>query len=47
MDHPKVKEFEDIVVKSVHNKGKKMAGDAYRSVKASQLFYNAAKSFID
>ncbi len=46
MNHPKVKEFEDIVVKSVHNKGKKMSGDAYRAVKASQLFYNAAKSFI-
>ena len=39
--------FENIVVKSVHSKGKKMSGDAYRAVKASQLFYNAAKSFID
>ncbi len=46
MDHPKVKEFESVIVKAVHNKGKKMGGEVYRVVNATDLFYNAAKSFI-
>ena len=46
MDHPDVKDFEKKVVESVNKNGKKMAGDVYRVIKSSELFYSAAKSFI-
>ena len=46
MEHPDVKDFEKKVVESVNKNGKKMAGEVYRIIKSSELFYSAAKSFI-
>ena len=46
INHQEVKDFEKKVTKSVYENGKKMAGDAYKVIKSSELFYSAAKSFI-
>ncbi|MQG19467.1 MAG: hypothetical protein FI687_06825 [SAR202 cluster bacterium] len=47
IDHPEVKNFEKAVMKSVNENGKKMSGDVYKVIKSSELFYCAAKSFIE
>jgi 2-keto-3-deoxy-L-rhamnonate aldolase RhmA len=47
MDHPRVKEFEAKVIESVHNAGKTMASEVISAQRASQLFLDAAVTFVN
>ena len=45
--HPRVKEFEDRVRAAVHAAGKKMSGDVMVSASSTDLFLDAARSFLE
>ena len=47
MNHPRVKEFEAKVIESVHNAGKTMAPEVISAQRASQLFLDAAVTFVN
>ena len=46
MDHPRVKEFESRVIDAVHAAGKKMGNEVISVQRTSQLFLDAARTFI-
>lgn len=46
-NHPKVKEFEATVRDAVHAAGRKMAEDVMASVRATNLFMDGAKAFLE
>ena len=45
-NHPKVKEFENKVINHVHNAGKRMADDVMASARATTLFLEGAKTYL-
>ena len=45
-NHPKVKEFENKVINHVHNAGKQMADDVMASARATTLFLEGAKTYL-
>ena len=47
MNHPRVKEFEAKVIESVHSADKIMASEVIAAQRTSQLFLDAAVTFLN